>query len=341
MRVVDNTSPNICAGGQCYNKPTMKFILNRWKGLPTISVALIAVFFIVTVVFSATVISTSIQTDGTLSVTGTSTLLGNVGVGTTTTTYGLNVAGDLDLANVGATTSSLRIAGAKVFSVPNENSVYIGVGAGANSSILSYSTALGFNALGTHPGNYNVAIGWGALAANSSGSDQNNVAVGLQALNAATASRNTAVGLNAMRLTTTGGNNTSLGYAALGSNTTGSNNTALGNNAMGNQTIGDNNILIGNGDLASTTGSNQLKIGNYLYGTSIDAIGTGRLGIGTTTPSAPLHVTSGNANATTTIEIGKLGQNKGSCLVMYDVAGTVQYVTIQSGAFVVSATSCR
>lgn len=67
----------------------------------------------------------------------------------------------------------------------------------------------------------------------------------------------------------------------------------------------------------------------------------GNVGIGTTTPTVPLQVTTSSANATTTVEIGKLNQNKGSCLVMYDVAGTVQYVSIVSGAFVISATSCK
>lgn len=68
---------------------------------------------------------------------------------------------------------------------------------------------------------------------------------------------------------------------------------------------------------------------------------SGKLGIGTTTPSSPLQVTVPTANATTSIEVGKSGQNKGSCLVMYDDAGTVQYVSISGGALVVSATSCK
>ena len=67
----------------------------------------------------------------------------------------------------------------------------------------------------------------------------------------------------------------------------------------------------------------------------------GSVGVGVTAPTATLEVATSTSNATTTVVVGKSGQNKGSCLVMYDVTGTVQYVSIQGGALVVSSTSCR
>jgi len=67
----------------------------------------------------------------------------------------------------------------------------------------------------------------------------------------------------------------------------------------------------------------------------------GNVGIGTSTPTVPFQVATPSSNATTSIEVGKASQNKGSCLVMYDMTGAVQYVTIQGGAFVVSAASCK
>ncbi|MDO8408282.1 MAG: hypothetical protein Q7S95_03560, partial [bacterium] len=66
----------------------------------------------------------------------------------------------------------------------------------------------------------------------------------------------------------------------------------------------------------------------------------GNVGIGTTTPTIPLQVTTTSGNATTSVEVGKVGQTKGSCLVMYDAAGTKQYVSIIGGVFVFSSTSC-
>jgi trimeric autotransporter adhesin len=280
----------------------MKSFLNKWKSLPTISVALLAVFFVVTVVGSATVISTSIQTDGTLSVTGTSTLLGNVGVGTTTTTYGLNVAGDINLLNVGTATSSLRISGSKVLSVPNENSIYLGVGAGANAgSSTNYSTAVGFNALGTSgAGLYNVAVGWGALAANTTGGD-NNVAVGLLALNAnTTAHANTALGEGSMQFTTTGEGNTGVGFHSLFVNTTGIHNAAVGANALVANTTANQNTAIGEASLAfTTTGSDNVGVGfqaGYpIGGLSQNITGSRNTFIGTV--SGPASSTLTNATA--------------------------------------------
>jgi hypothetical protein len=76
--------------------------------------------------------------------------------------------------------------------------------------------------------------------------------------------------------------------------------------------------------------------GNYLTLSN-----NGNLGIGTSTPSSQLQVATSTSNATTSIEVGKAGQNKGSCLVMYDNAGTAQYVSIVGGSFVISATSCK
>jgi len=68
---------------------------------------------------------------------------------------------------------------------------------------------------------------------------------------------------------------------------------------------------------------------------------SGNVGIGTTSPTSMFQVTTPSSNATTSIEIGKASQTKGSCLVMYDVTGAVQYVTIQGGALVVSSASCK
>jgi hypothetical protein len=63
---------------------------------------------------------------------------------------------------------------------------------------------------------------------------------------------------------------------ALQQNTEGIFNTALGGSAGGNITTGNSNIAIGyNSQVASPTGSDQLSIGNWIYGSG------GNIGIGT------------------------------------------------------------
>lgn len=65
------------------------------------------------------------------------------------------------------------------------------------------------------------------------------------------------------------------------------------------------------------------------------------VGVGTSTPVVPLQVTAVSSNATTTVEIGKSGQSKGSCLKMYNTAGTVVYCSVTGTTFSCSATSCQ
>ena len=54
--------------------------------------------------------------------------------------------------------------------------------------------------------------------------------------------------------------------------------------------------------------------------------------IGTSTPLATFQVTAAAANATTSLEIGKANQNKGTCITYFDTAGTAVYGFIAAGA---------
>lgn len=56
-----------------------------------------------------------------------------------------------------------------------------------------------------------------------------------------------------------------------------------------------------------------------------------------------LKFTNAGSNATSTFTIGKTSQNKGSCLELYDAAGTAVYAYVATGAttFSLSANSCK
>lgn len=68
-----------------------------------------------------------------------------------------------------------------------------------------------------------------------------------------------------------------------------------------------------------------------------------QISVGTTTTMANYMTaafTASTTNATSTLEIGKPGQNKGTCMVVYNSAGTVEYAWINGTTWTVSATKC-
>ncbi len=179
-----------------------------------------------------------------------------------------------------------------------------------NNATGTANTGLGTDSLyGNTSGNYNTAIGRFSLYTNISGSNNtatgyqslysnligtSNVANGYQALYNNTASHNVGVGLQALYSNVSGDDNVALGYKA-GLNLTSANNILIGYQAADNLTTGANNIAIGfDIDLASTTRSNQLNIGNLIFGTGVDGTGTtlssGNIGIGTSTPVSRLAI---------------------------------------------------
>jgi len=114
-------------------------------------------------------------------------------------------------------------------------------------------------------GNNNIAIGVSALASNTTGNF--NIAIGCDALGSqnfgsTSSSANVAVGYRALRANSTGTQNTALGTKALTANTTGASNTALGNRALEVNTIGGNNIAVGFSSLiANISGTSNTAIG--------------------------------------------------------------------------------
>ncbi|MDP3461390.1 MAG: tail fiber domain-containing protein, partial [Bacteroidales bacterium] len=155
--------------------------------------------------------------------------------------------------------------------------VFVGNDAGRNNTSGSFNSALGHNALySTTSGWENTAIGANALYSNTTNS--RNTAIGYEALfnfnsSAANSTKNTALGYRA-------------GFGASGS--TGVNNIFVGYQAGDNVASGSNNIVLGyDVDLPSATANYQMVLGNAntLYGD----LQNNRIGIGTTSPNAPLQ----------------------------------------------------
>jgi len=67
----------------------------------------------------------------------------------------------------------------------------------------------------------------------------------------------------------------------------------------------------------------------------------GPVGVGSTSPVANFQVANGS-NATTTMELGSSGQNKGSCLKLYRTDGSAIYAYVAAGAtsFTLTTTAC-
>jgi hypothetical protein len=63
--------------------------------------------------------------------------------------------------------------------------------------------------------------------------------------------------------------------------------------------------------------------------------------VGTSSIDKTFHASNPAANATTSIEFGKLGQSKGTCLKMYSATGTATYCVISGTTFTCSANSCE
>ncbi len=173
---------------------------------------------------------------------------GNVGIGTTTPTFKLDVAGTARISD----TLTLNPASDLALDV-STGSIYKGGLLFAHTKGLANNTALGVLALSSVTNGFgNTATGREALQSDTTGFDE--TAVGFQALSSNTnGGRNTAIGSRALRSNTSGTGNTASGHYALRTNTTGGKNTASGTQALFYNTTGSDNAAHGYQALYSNT----------------------------------------------------------------------------------------
>lgn len=156
---------------------------------------------------------------------------------------------------------------------------------------LTQDAGQGGNGTSVGSGQGNIGIGKNTLLSTAFGDI--NVAIGYDSQKSSgDGSANISVGAYTLLNLASGNNNTAIGSSSLQAITSGTANIGLGNFSGSGLTSGDNNIFIGSLTTpnVSNTGSNQLNIGNWIYGDN------GKIGLGTAKiPTNQLHI-SGTTN---------------------------------------------
>jgi hypothetical protein len=261
-------------------------------------------------------------------------LSGNVGLGTSTPAEQLTLTGNLLFPNSTSTTGIIKQGTTTLLHTFGTANTFLGKGAGNLSlSGSGGNTGVGDAALSSlTTGAGNTALGASALSANQTGAS--NVAVGSQALQSATGSQNTAVGAESMSANLGGAGNAALGYRSLGANETGADNVAIGRGAGSANITGSGNVFIGPdaGGGASSGESGKLYIANSSSSTLIYGdFATGRVGLGTTAPTATLQV-----NGTLRFVDGSEGVNR---VLMSDANGNASWASLPASGSVTSVSA--
>ncbi|MCZ8197116.1 MAG: hypothetical protein O9267_05885 [Flavobacterium sp.] len=239
------------------------------------------------------------------------TLLGNAGTAPATNFFGTTDNNDIVFRR-----NNIR---AGFIGNPNTSTGNRNTSFGANTLLTPSATGIRNVAIGTNvlttssTGNLNVAIGESSMFSNTTGN--NNTAVGAGSLfSSLLGVANTAIGRQALTALngisgSQGSNNTAVGYEAIRNSQTGQQNTAVGREALRNNLVGDSNVAIGYQSGKDNTGSknitigsgsevpvlansDQLSIGNVIYGTTMTSTAAGKIGIGESNPNAKLQITS-------------------------------------------------
>jgi hypothetical protein len=230
---------------------------------------------------------------------------GDVGIGTVNPVAKLDVVGNIN------TSTQYNIGGSRVLSVAGTNNVFAGIGAGSATPPGSDNSFFGRDAGTNTQGSYNSFFGLQAGASNTGSG--NNSFFGARAGFANTGTYNSFFGSFSGTANTSGSSNSFFGERS-GSNSQGVNNSFFGAVAgQSNVSGGDNTIIgaqanVGSGDLINATAigygalvsqSNSLVLGNGV-----------NVGIGTTAPSARLHVAGVSSAVGTPVAIVESSGNQ-------------------------------
>ncbi len=227
---------------------------------------------------------------------GSNAFFGNA-AGFSNTTGGGNAFFGSSAGKVNTTGSSNAFFGSQsgASNTTGQQNAFFGGGAGLFNTTGFQNAFFGASAGQSNTtGFYNSFVGYQAGVSNTTGQD--NAFFGTFAgITNSTGGSNAFFGKAAGSSNTTGANNTFIGFEAdfNGFNSTGNNNTLLGSNTQVNSGISNATAIGAN---ASATQSNSLILGsiNGVNGAMADA----KVGIGTTAPTASLHVIAKSASAT-------------------------------------------
>ncbi len=205
----------------------------------------------------------------------------------------------------------------KLVSGTSNSMVAVGHGVSTNAS-GTYHTMVGFQAGNTLKGNVNTGVGYKVLQSGTNATHQSNIAIGYQTMQggnySVTNQDNVAIGINALRYASGSSYNVaigqtlfqadqtstqvvSVGYRALSGATATTGTTAVGHLAARDLTTGDHNVAIGrNAAYALTDGTDNTVVGYQALRSGASADGNTAIGL-----NALYKTTDGGEN----VAIGK------------------------------------